>query len=320
MPLFLREGDVKALLTMDDALAAVEEAFRLQGMGKADNHPRQRPRMGRTMLQVMPAAVAGMGFGLKAYTVASGGVRFIVLLWDQQTGDLEAVIEAGLMGQMRTGAASGVATKYLARPDAATVGFFGTGTQAPTQLEAVCAVRPIEQVWVYSRTSEHRERFAAQMADQLGVAVEAVSGSRDAVVDADIVITITKASEPLFDGDWLRPGVHVNAAGSNRAQAQEIDARTVGRADLVAIDDRAQGQIEAGDLIAAERQGILAWEDVVELGQVVAGNVVGRQDDQSITLFESLGVAIEDVAVARRVYEKALARGVGQVLPETILG
>jgi ornithine cyclodeaminase/alanine dehydrogenase-like protein (mu-crystallin family) len=330
MPLFLREGDVRELLTMDDALAAVEEAFRLQGLGKADNHPRQRPRLGRTMLQVMPAAVAGMGFGLKAYTVASEGVRFVVLLWDEERGDLEAVIEAGFMGQMRTGAASGVATKYLARADAATVGLFGTGTQAPTQLEAVCGVRPIEHVWVFSRTPERRERFAAEMSERLGVAtpgvatpgvrVEAVAAPQDVVVDADIVTTITKAPRPLFDGDWLRPGVHINAAGSNRARAQEIDARTVERADLITIDDRAQGQIEAGDLIAAEGQDVLAWEDVVELGQVVAGIAEGRQDDQSITLFESLGVSIEDVAVARCVYEKALALGVGDELPETILG
>jgi ornithine cyclodeaminase/alanine dehydrogenase-like protein (mu-crystallin family) len=330
MPLFLRERDVKRLLTMDDALAAVEEAFRLQGLGKADNCPRQRPRVGRTMLQVMSAAIAGMGFGLKAYTVASGGVRFVVLLWDGATGDLAAVIEAGFMGQMRTGAASGVATKVLARADAATVGLFGTGTQAPAQLEAVCAVRPIEHVWVYSRTPERRERFAAAMSERLGVrppgvgppgvAVEAASAPRDVVAQADVVVTITTASEPLFDGNWLRPGVHVNAAGSNRPHAREIDARTVERADLITIDDRAQGRIEAGDLIAAGRQGVLAWEDVVELGQVVAGTAEGRQDDHSITLFESLGVAIEDVALARRVCEKAVALGVGEKLPETILG
>ena len=321
MPLFLREQDVAALLTMEDALEVVEEAFRLQGLGRADNRPRQRPRLERSMLQVMPAAVPGMGFGLKAYTVASGGVRFVVLLWDGETGDLQAVIEAGHMGRMRTGAASGVATKVLARPDAATVGIFGAGTQAPTQLEAVCAVRPIERVRAYSRAPEHRRRFAAEMSERLvGVTVEAVDGPRDVVRDADVVITITQASDPLFDGDWLSPGAHVNAAGSNRASAQEIDARTVERAELVTIDDRAQGRVEAGDLLAAAGEGVLSWEDVVELGSVVAGRHAGRRDERSITLFESLGVAIEDVAVARRVYEKALASGVGQPLPETALG
>ncbi len=320
MPLFLTEQDVVDLLTMDEALAAVEEAFRLQGLGRADNRPRQRPRLERTLLQVMPAAVPGMGFGLKAYTVASGGVRFVVLLWDEETGDLQAVIEAAHLGQVRTGAATGVATRALARPGAATVGIFGTGTQAPTQLEAVCAVRPVEHVWVYSPTSQHRRGFAAQMTERLGVPVRAVDAPRDVVVDADVVITITKASQPLFDGDWLSPGVHVNAAGSNRASAREIDARTVERADVVAIDDKAQGRIEAGDLLAAEREGVLNWDDVLELGQVVAGGTAGRRDDESITLFESLGVAIEDVAVARRVYRRALASGVGRPLPQTILG
>jgi len=320
VPLFLREQDVRTLLTMKDALAAVEEAFRLQGSGEADNRPRQRPRLPGTMLQVMSAGVRGMGFGLKAYTVGPRGVRFVVLLWGEQTGDLEAVIEAGHMGQMRTGAASGIATRYLARLDASRVGLFGTGTQAPAQLEAVCAVRPVERVRVYSRAPAHRRRFATEMTEQLGLPVEPVATRREVVEQADILITITKASEPLFDGDWLRPGTHVNAAGSNRSNAQEIDARTLDRAALVTIDDRDQGRIEAGDLLAAERQKVLDWDEVVELGQVVAGHHPGRRDRHSITVFESLGVAVEDVAVARVVYEKARKAGLGESLPETTLG
>ena len=161
---------------------------------------------------------------------------------------------------------------------------FGTGGQAPTQLEAVCAVRSIKRVLVYSRTPGRRERFAATMSGTLGIAVEAAKTPRDVVRSADIVITMTKARDPVFNGDWLQPGVHVNAAGSNRTHAQEIDARTIERADLIVIDDRAQGRIEAGDLIAAERQGALEWEDVVELGQVVAGDIEGRQDDESLSL------------------------------------
>ena len=320
MPLFLRESDVEQLLTMDEALQAVEEVFRLMGQGRADNRPRQRPRIGGSILQVMAAAVDGMGLGLKAYTVASKGVRFVVLLWYQETGDLAAIIEANKLGQMRTGAASGVATKYLAREDATTVGIFGSGWQARGQLEAVCAVRPIRQAWVYSRTPAHREAFAEEMTDKLGIPVEAVARPGDVVADADIVITITTADQPLFEGAWLRPGTHINAAGSNRAHAREIDLETIRRASLITIDDRVQGQIEAGDLIPAVEAGIISWDDVVELGQVVAGQVPGRQDDDAITLFESLGIAIEDVAVARLVYDKARQVGVGTPLPETILG
>ncbi len=319
MPLLLRETDVEELLTMDDALTAVEEAFQLQGLGKADNHPRQRPCLEHTMLQVMPAALPGIGFGLKAYTVASRGVRFVVLLWDEETGDLQAMVEAGHLGQMRTGAASGVATKYLARPDAVTVGIFGTGTQAPAQLEAICAVRSIEQIWVYSRSSEHRICFAQEMAELLSISVEAVENPQAAVSDADIVITSTTAAEPLFDGSWLPPGVHINATGSNRRDAQELDTRTVEKANLIVIDDLVQGRIEAGDLIAAERHGVFTWDSVVELGQVVTGDHHGRQDDAGCTLFESLGVAIEDLSVARCVYEKAVALGAGEQLPETML-
>ena len=320
MPLFLREQDVGTLLTMEDSLEAVEEAFRLQGSGEVDNKPRQRARLSEAMLQVMPAGVPAAGLGVKAYTIGSRGVRFVVLLWDEQTGDLEAVIEAGHMGQMRTGAASGVATKYLARPDASRVGIFGTGTQAPAQLEAVCSVRPVEMIRAYSPTPGHRHRFAVEMTERLGLPVEPVDTPREVVEETDIVITITKASEPLFDGDWLRPGAHVNAVGSNRSQAQEIDARTLDRAALVTIDDRYQGRIEAGDLLVAVRQNVLRWEQVVDLGQVVAGHHPGRKDPEDITVFESLGVAMEDVAVARAAYAKAVDAGVGEPMPETILG
>ena len=331
MPLFLREDDVRGLLTMEDALEAVEEAFRLHGLGEADNRPRQRPRLPEAMLHVLAAGVPGAGLGLKAYTVGSGGVRFVVLLWDAQTGDLEALIEAGHMGQMRTGAASGVATKYLARPDARSVGILGTGTQAPAQLEAVCAVRPLDKILAYSPTPHHRRRFAAEMTERLGLTVEPVDAARDAVVDADIVITITKASTPVLHGDWLRPGAHVNAVGSNRSRAQEIDARTLERAALVTIDDLDQGRIEAGDLLAAERENVLSWDEVVELGHIVVGphwgpptmvgrHHPGRRDPESITVFESLGVAMQDIAVARIVYDKALDTGLGDPMPDTMLG
>jgi ornithine cyclodeaminase/alanine dehydrogenase len=221
---------------------------------------------------------------------------------------------------MRTGAASGVATRALARADARTVGLFGSGWQASSQLEAICRVRPIHQAWVYSRNPERRERFARERRERLGIDVTAVDEPRRAVAEADIVATITTASEPLFDGRWLRPGTHLNVAGANRPRSQEVDVETVRRAQRVAIDDKAQGQLEAGDLLVPIAAGVLSWDDVCELGDVVAGKIPGRADDGDITLFKSLGVALEDIAVARVVVDKARAAGLGEALPETILG
>jgi ornithine cyclodeaminase/alanine dehydrogenase-like protein (mu-crystallin family) len=320
MVLFLRENDIKSLLTMDDAIEAVEHAFRLQGLGQADNLPRQRPRTERSELHVNSSAVSEMGLGLKAATVGSRGVRFVVLLWNEGTGDLEALMEAGWMGQLRTGAASGLATRYMARADATSVGMLGCGKQAWSQLLALSRVRDIQNVWVYSPTPKNREAFAQEMSRKLDISVEAMKTPQDVIVRADIIVTITRARTPLFESRWVRPGTHINAAGSNRAQSQEIDAELIKRASIIAVDDKEQGRIESGDLIAAIREGALKWDDVVELGQIVAGQTDGRGDDDEITLFESLGVGIEDVAVARRAYEKALEQGVGTLLPSTMLG
>jgi alanine dehydrogenase len=320
MPILIREEDVIELLTVEESIASVEEAFRLHGLGQADNQPRQTPRLPNISLHVMAGAISEEGLGLKAYTIAREGVRSVVLLWNQETGELQAIIEAGKLGQMRTGAATGVATKYLARADASTVGILGTGRQASSQLQAICAVRPIERVWVYSPTPEHRRRFADEMSGLLGISVEAAAAPRDVVAEADIVVTITKSAQPVFDGHWLEQGTHINAAGSNRVEAREIDAETVRRAGCIAIDDRRQGRSESGDLVSAVQDGITSWDQVVELGEIVSNRATGRSDPRDITLFESLGIAIEDVAVARRIYAKAVERGAGEALPATRLG
>lgn len=320
MPLFLREEDVRGLLTMGEALMAVEDVFRRRGLELADNRPRQRAQAGKAVLQSMPAAVQGVGLGLKAYTIARSGLRFVVLLWDEDSGALEAVIEADNLGRIRTGAASGVATKYLARPEAATLAVFGSGWQAATQLAAVCAVRPIRQAWVYSRSAEKRAAFAAEMTTTQGIPVSAAASPRQALAEADVVCTITSAQAPVFDGAWLAPGTHLNVAGSNRPNTREVDDTTLRRAALVAVDDVAQAREEAGDLLLPIAAGVLDWADVLPLADLVAGTVPGRKDPADITLFKSLGVAMEDVAVARVVVDKARAAGLGVELPETRLG
>jgi ornithine cyclodeaminase/alanine dehydrogenase-like protein (mu-crystallin family) len=312
MPLLLREEEVQVLLSVGDAIEALERTFRAQAEGRAVNLPRQRVRWPGGTLHVMAAGDLGSGYvGLKAYTAVGGQTRFVVLLFHAESGELLAIIEADRLGRLRTGAATGLATRYLARPDARVVGMIGAGRQAATQLMAVCAVRPIAEARVYSPTPERRAAFAHRMRETLGIPVQAVERPEAAVEGADILITITSAREPVLRGAWLRPGVHLNAAGSNALLRRELDEEAIARADLIVIDSRAQGQIEAGDFLEPLERGRLQWERVYELRDVVAGRV-GRAHPEQITLFKSLGIALEDVAVAAVAYERARAQGAGE--------
>jgi ornithine cyclodeaminase/alanine dehydrogenase-like protein (mu-crystallin family) len=253
--------------------------------------------------------------GLKAYATVRGGTKFVVLLFSAETGALLAVIEADRLGQMRTGAASGVATKHLARPDADRVGCYGTGWQARSQLEAVCAVRRVREIRVYGRDAERRARFAEDMAPALGVSVVPVDRPELAARDASILVTITSARTPVLEGAWIAPGAHVNAAGSNALQRAELDVAAVRRAGVVVTDSIEQARLECGDLVAALEQGAIRWDDVRELGEVVAGRHPGRTGADEVTLFESQGVAMEDVAVAVRLVARARERRVGTEIP-----
>jgi ornithine cyclodeaminase/alanine dehydrogenase-like protein (mu-crystallin family) len=312
MPLLLREEEMQALLSVGDAIEALERTFRAQAEGRAVNLPRQRVRWPGGTLHVMAAGDLGSGYvGLKAYTAVGGQTRFVVLLFHAESGELLAIIEADRLGRLRTGAATGLATRYLARPDARVVGMIGAGRQAATQLMAVCAVRPIAEARVYSPTPERRAAFAHRMRETLGIPVQAVERPEAAVEGADILITITSAREPVLRGAWLRPGVHLNAAGSNALLRRELDEEAIARADLIVIDSRAQGQIEAGDFLEPLERGRLQWERVYELRDVVAGRV-GRAHPEQITLFKSLGIALEDIAVAAVAYERARAQGAGE--------
>ncbi len=317
MALYLTEQDVAQLLTMEDALAAVEAVFKSQASGAATNESRRRSRAGGATLHVMSGAVANFGefkglLGLKSYVVARGKARFHVSLYDAEAGELLAYIEADKLGQMRTGAASGVATKYLARGDARIVGVYGAGWQARSQLAAVCAARDIESVKVYSRKPESREKFCAEMSGELGLANIAPVEQPEAAADADIIITITSSREPVLEGRWLKPGAHVNAAGGNSVLRRELDDEAIRRSSFIAVDSLDQAKIEAGELVTAVEKGWLTWERVKELRHVVSGELRGRSDDEEITLFKSLGIAIEDIAVAAVLYRKAKDQNVGK--------
>ena len=317
MALLLTEQDVRTLLTMPMALEAVEEVFRRLAEGTAELHPRRRLQLPeRSFLHYMAAADSVSGYaGLKMYTSLRGDVHFLVPLFEGKSGMLVALLEADHLGRIRTGAASGVATKYMARDDARTVGIIGTGRQARTQLEGVCAVRKIEHVRAFSRIAERRAEFAQEMGKKLGVSVEDVGSAELAVRDAEIVITATNSASPVVHGAWLLPGAHVNAIGANFPHMRELDEDAVRRTGIVAVDSREQARSEAGDLIAVLGEDAAHWSAVRELSDIVAGKTSGRTGERQITLFKSTGVAIEDIAVAARVFSLATKRGMGQPLP-----
>lgn len=313
MPIYIAEDDVAGLLPMREALRLVDEAARAIADGSASNAPRQRLKAHNTTLHVLPAAM-GDRLGHKAYTGAPRGPKFWFTLY-AATGEMLAMIEADRLGQIRTGAASGVATKYMARETACSLGVIGTGWQAASQIEAICLARPIDRVRVWGRDPERLATFCKAMTAQLARPIEAGPGAREVIEGADVVVTMTSASRPVFDGNWLRAGTHINAAGSNRITAQEIDVDTVRRASIVAVEDVAQARVESGDLKAANEAGVFRWLDAVRLADIVAGNIAGRSGADEITLFESLGVGIWDLAVGSFVYDAAVASGIGVSLP-----
>jgi ornithine cyclodeaminase/alanine dehydrogenase-like protein (mu-crystallin family) len=265
------------------------------------------------MLHVLPAAAKTLGvLGFKAYTTSKAGAKFHVTLFDGKTGGMTAILEADLLGQFRTGAASGVATKKLARADATTVGCLGTGKQARTQLLAVCKVRAIKKVHVHGRDADRRKAFAARLAFETGVEVVPVETAEDAVRGLDVVITATSSREPVLRGEWLAGGQHVNLVGSNFLTKAEADVEVFRRASVVAVDSKDQAKLEAGDFVTALNAGVLDWGDVRELSLVLVGKYPGRETPQDVTVFKSLGLGVEDIALAAKVVELARKQGLGR--------
>jgi ornithine cyclodeaminase/alanine dehydrogenase-like protein (mu-crystallin family) len=314
--LYLSEDDVAWLLDVPTAIDVVENGFREWQAGRAENQPRRRVASEGAILHVMSAAAPFAGFlGYKAYLTTRLHARFHVVLYEQAAGMLAAVIEANLLGQIRTGAATGVATRAMARPDAAVVGCFGTGFQARAQLQAVCAVRKIETIEVYSKNEERRTQFAAQMTELCNVPVKAMNMPDEVAAEKDIVITATTSKAPVFDGRVLDEGTHLNVIGSNWLTKSEVDLTTIRRADHIVCDSIEACQVEAGDFVPALESGDLEWSRVHELADVLTGLETGRACPEDITLFKSVGLALEDVAVAAHVLQRARKEGIGQALP-----
>jgi ornithine cyclodeaminase/alanine dehydrogenase-like protein (mu-crystallin family) len=309
VPLYLTEEDVASLLTPADAVDAVEASFRRMAAGAVENAPRRRLALDEGRLADMAASDLELGYaGAKVYAGFKDGAAFVVVLFSVSRPELVAVLEADQLGRLRTGAASAVAAKYLARPGATSLGVIGCGRQAETQVACIRAAVPaIERVVAYCRTEASLERFCR------AVGAEAGESHRDPA-EQDIVVTITTSRDPVLRGEWLRPGALVCAAGANVPGARELDNVVLERAAFVCCDSKEQARLESSDLVEPIERGSLDWLEVHELHEVAGGDLQGRQSDDDIVVFKSNGLAAWDVAAAARTVDLARERGAGREL------
>ena len=312
MALFLKDEDVAQCVTMDAMLEAIESMQRQYGDGQAHNMTRRKIIADSGMLSVMGGGLFHQGLlGVKTYTVVKGAYSFQVSLYDANTGELLLYTQANRLGQLRTGATTGVAVKHLANPEDATVGIIGTGGQAPTQLEALSKVRGIKKIKAYSRTQERREEFARRMTDTMGVEVSAATSNEDAVRDCDIVLCIAATMDPVVEAAWLKDGSTLIGAGPTTWRAREVDEAVITRAGKLIVDSTEQAAIEAGDLCSAVDKGIIQWSKVHELRHVVSGAVTGRDSNDQVVYAKIMGTGVADVAAAKLAYDSAKAAGLG---------
>jgi alanine dehydrogenase len=313
---YLSEKDVQQVLNMEILLDSTERSLKDRALHNAIDVPRQRIYTPEGTQHVLQASSKAIGYtGFKYYYTRPTGKSFYVHLIGIQSGKLEAIVEAIWMSMVRTGAASGAATKYLANEDASIVGQIGSGYQSIGQLEAVCAVRKIKEARVFSRTREKLEAYCKKMTDKLGLPVLPAASAEAAVRGAHIVNVITKSTSPVLKGEWLEPGQHINAAGSNALSRAEIDDATVKRCDLIIVDARGTAQKECGDLVSSFEKGVIQWDYLTEIGDVYACKAPGRTSPSQITLYESHGMGIQDLYGAAKALELAKARGLGTPLP-----
>lgn len=319
--LVLDRSEVRRLLPMEVCIDLMADALRTLERGGAVNPLRTGLRLpgGQGLLGLMPGAmVTPEVFGIKVVAVMPGnhGTAYdshqgVVVLFENRHGQPLAFVDASEITALRTAATSGLATRLLAREDAATLAILGSGVQARSHLEAMARVRDFRTVRVWSPTAENRQAFAAEAGVRYGIPVTAVASPEEAVRGADVVCTTTSAKEPILAGDWLAPGAHVNAAGSSIATARELDTAAVVRSRLF-VDRRESTLNEAGDFLFPKREGAIGDDHIVaEIGEVLTGKSEGRRTDEEVTLFKSLGLAVEDLVSAHRVYQEALAEGVG---------
>jgi ornithine cyclodeaminase/alanine dehydrogenase-like protein (mu-crystallin family) len=306
VPLFLSESDVDELIEPRAAVDAIDACFQRMAAGEVEIAPRRRLRLPEGALADMAAADSALGLaGGKLYAATANGATFVVCLFDSESSELVAVIEADRLGQLRTGAASGVAARHLAKADARMLGVIGCGYQAETQVACIRAAVPtIERVVAYCRTPEKLAAFCETVGAEPG------ESHRDAAA-GDVVVTITSSRDPVLRGEWLAPGTLVAAAGANVVNRRELDNAVLERARFVCCDWLEQAKLESGDLVEPVHAGVLDWLEVHELHEVVSGEIAGRQSDDDIVLFKSNGLAAWDVALGAEAVRLARERGIG---------
>jgi ornithine cyclodeaminase/alanine dehydrogenase-like protein (mu-crystallin family) len=315
--LLINEGEVLRLLTMDRAIVAVENAFRKLGLEEASNIPRARAVTDHAQIHLMGAShKTASAMGAKIYSTSrKNPAQFYVTLFDGKTGGLLSLLQADHLGRIRTGAASAVATKLLARPDAVTLGVLGAGRQAKTQIQAIARVRPLTVVKLWSRSMDRAAVLAAELVSEgFQVPVEVQAKPQDAIRGMDILATATSASDPFVEADWLEPGQHINAIGSNYLGRAELQSKAVGRCDLIVVDHRDQAKIESGDLEKPLEDKLIHWAAIRDLGPLMVGRYPGRESASQITLFKSNGLGIQDVACAKVVHDLAVEQKLGKVV------
>ena len=312
VPIYLTDEEIRGLVSVDDSAGIIEQLFLDEARGLAEQTPTTELRLPRGVFRVKVGGAYGAGsYGLKAYL---GNAGYRVFVWDLETG-LDGLVEAFELTELRTGAVSAVAAKYLAREDAQTLGIIGTGREARAQLRALSHVRKLRHVKAYSRTAEKREAYAAEMSGELGIEVVAVDSAEACVRDVDIVCTITSADEPVLDGSWLAPGSFVCGVCATGAYRRELDDEAVGRSSTVVVEYLPTAREECADLIYAVGRGRLRWNTVRELKDIVSGLIPARQSADDITLFDSVGTGAEDVAMASFALKAARSKGIGLELP-----
>jgi ornithine cyclodeaminase/alanine dehydrogenase len=322
----LSGGDLRAALPMRDAIGAVEEGFKMMARGKAvvpQRVPLNIEEYSGVMFY-MPAYIKGKdALVIKEVSVYPENsrrglptIQGTVLLNDPRSGRLLAIMDGAVLTAIRTGAATGVATRHLARVDVAAATIFGAGAQARTQLEALVEVRGIRKVKVYDVSLEAATRYSATMSRELGVDVTVARDSREAISDADVVVTATTSKTPVFKGEWLNEGTHINGIGSHHPDARELDTSTILRAKgkgKIVVDSREACLMEAGDIIIPIKEGVIAEGDIhAEIGEIVNGTKAGRTSNWEVTLFKSVGLAVQDAAAALAAYSTALKKGIGR--------